>query len=77
MRTLTISILAATLVAFSAGGALAKTTKKSGVTGNPPHASTTGMASRSSEAGRHGANKKGFCPPGQFKKSGKGSAFNC
>jgi hypothetical protein len=77
MRTLTISILAATLISFSAGGALAKTNKNSGVTGAPPHASTTGMASRSPEASKHGANKKGFCPPGQLKKAGKGSAFKC
>jgi hypothetical protein len=24
-----------------------------------------------------GATKRGFCPPGQKKKPGKGSAFNC
>ena len=45
--------------------------------GNPPHASTTGMASRSDVAVRHGANRRGFCPPGQAKKPGRGSAFNC
>ena len=25
----------------------------------------------------HGANQKGFCPPGQRKKPGRGSAHNC
>lgn len=24
-----------------------------------------------------GANRRGFCPPGQAKKPGRGSAFNC
>jgi hypothetical protein len=28
-------------------------------------------------ASRHGANRRGFCPPGQAKKPGRGSAFNC
>lgn len=26
---------------------------------------------------RRGANRRGFCPPGQAKKPGRGSAFNC
>jgi hypothetical protein len=33
----------------------------------------TGQATRS----QHGANRSGFCPPGQKKKPGKGSAFQC
>ena len=28
-------------------------------------------------ARKHGANKTGFCPPGQAKKSGLGSRFQC
>ena len=28
-------------------------------------------------ARKHGANKYGFCPPGQAKKSGSGSRFQC
>lgn len=28
-------------------------------------------------ANNHGANKAGFCPPGQAKKAGSGSHFNC
>ena len=47
------------------------------VTDSPPHASTTGTSSRSEVAGRQGANNPRFCPPGQKKKAGKGSAFNC
>ena len=44
---------------------------------NPPRASKTGRTNRSSIANTKGANKKGFCPPGQRKKPGKGSAFKC
>ena len=28
-------------------------------------------------ARQHGANRTGFCPPGQAKKSGNGSRFAC
>ncbi len=28
-------------------------------------------------ARQHGANRLGFCPPGQAKKAGKGSRFQC
>jgi hypothetical protein len=76
-KQVAISIFAATLIALSAGSALAKSKTGSQVTGTPPHASTTGMDSRASVASKHGANKKGFCPPGQAKKPGRGSAFNC
>jgi len=30
-----------------------------------------------SKAKSHGAKKRGFCPPGQAKKPGRGSAFKC
>jgi hypothetical protein len=43
----------------------------------PPHISTTGQANRSTTATKKGANQKNFCPPGQARKPGKGSAFNC
>lgn len=26
---------------------------------------------------KHGGNQAGFCPPGQAKKAGSGSSFNC
>jgi len=61
---------------FSATHAASK--NRVGVTYDPPpHASTSGMAHRSSKASRHGANAYGFCPPGQAKKPGRGSAFRC
>ena len=46
-------------------------------TSTPPYPSTTGQAARSPEVIRHGANRSHFCPPGQRKKIGKGSAFRC
>jgi len=80
MRILSLSLAAgAALVlnsTFSATHAASK--NRVGVTYDPPpHASTSGMAHRSSKASRHGANAYGFCPPGQAKKPGRGSAFRC
>jgi hypothetical protein len=69
-------MLAGALIALSSGAALAKSDKAQR-TDSPPHASNTAMDARSSNAATRGANKKGFCPPGQAKKAGKGSAFNC
>ena len=47
------------------------------ITEDPPRASKTGRANRSATANKKGANQKGFCPAGQRKKPGKGSAFDC
>ena len=78
LKQFAIPIFAATVIAIGAGSALAKSGGNgAAMKGTPPHASTTGMASRSPVASTHGANKKGFCPPGQAKKPGKGSAFKC
>jgi hypothetical protein len=38
---------------------------------------TAQAAGQRQAAGTQGANAKHFCPPGQAKKPGKGSAFNC
>lgn len=43
----------------------------------PPRISATGRTHRSRTASTKGANARGFCPPGQRKKPGKGSAFHC
>ncbi len=79
VRSAGISIVAAALLALGSGAAVAEGKGKSGVknTGNPPHISTTGMAKRSVKARTKGANNPEFCPPGQKKKFGKGSAFQC
>ena len=82
---LAIAAAAAILVALSVGGAMAQqrggagggARVNTGVSGQPPHISTTGTTSRSRTAAQHGANKRGFCPPGQKKKPGRGSAFQC
>jgi len=77
ISVLAATFLAATFIAFSPGFAAAQ---NAGVTvgrGTPPNPSTTGASSRSPTANTKGANQKRFCPPGQAKKPGKGSAFNC
>ena len=87
-RLLGVSITAVGLVALSAGFAVAQhpgatvVLEGSAYTnvaacGTPPCPSTTGERERSPTAKTKGANKKGFCPPGQANKPGKGSAFNC
>ena len=40
------------------------------------YVSATDISSQS-KAKNRGAKKRGFCPPGQAKKAGRGSAFNC
>jgi hypothetical protein len=73
----TLSALAIALAFGMSGASAAPKGQGKQVTGSPPHASTTGTSSRSEVAGRRGANNPRFCPPGQRKKAGKGSAFNC
>ncbi len=78
MRFLGTLTTAGLLIALSTGVTPVQAgPKNAGASGAPPHASTTGMGNRSETANRHGANRRGFCPPGQAKKPGKGSAFKC
>jgi hypothetical protein len=72
MRNLSISLAAVAALALSSTFAATQA-----ATNKPPHASTTGLMNRAPEASRHGANQPHFCPPGQAKKPGKGSAFHC
>jgi hypothetical protein len=83
-KQLGISVLTATFIVFSAGfsgaenvGASVGVQVAANKKGTPPNPSATGTASRSPTANTKGANQKRFCPPGQAKKPGKGSAFNC
>jgi len=46
-------------------------------TTTPPRISATGLSHRSRTASTKGANARGFCPPGQRRKPGRGSAFHC
>jgi len=75
-----VAVIASTIMALALALGVSPASaapKGKQVSGKPPHASTTGMGSRSDVAARHGANRRGFCPPGQAKKPGRGSAFNC
>jgi hypothetical protein len=74
MRTLSISLAAIAALALSSTFAATEAAMPSG---KPPHASTTGLMNRAPEASKHGANQRHFCPPGQKKKPGLGSAFHC
>jgi hypothetical protein len=77
MRSLSISLAAVAALALSSSFAATQAATRTSVTSTPPHASKTGLMHRSAVAGRHGANARAFCPPGQAKKPGKGSAFRC
>jgi hypothetical protein len=86
MRTQSaVSLVAAAFLALGIGGAVAQHNastagfEASSATkgGTPPRESTSGETHRSPTAAKKGANKTGFCPPGQKRKAGKGSAFQC
>lgn len=78
MRTLSISMAAVAALALSSTFASTQAATRTGVTSStPPRLSTTGVKHRSATAKKHGANAYGFCPPGQRKKPGSGSAFHC
>jgi hypothetical protein len=77
MRILTISLATVAALALSSTFATTQARMTGPPAGHPPHASTTGLMNRSSVASMHGANRRGFCPPGQHKKPGMGSAFHC
>jgi len=77
MRTqFAISIVATAILALSVGSVAAEP-KGRVITGTPPHPSTVGRTERAPIANTEGANSPRFCPPGQRRKPGKGSAFNC
>jgi hypothetical protein len=78
-------IFAVAVFALGAGGAVAQHDRA--VVGfeasaaqkadQPPRASEQGKTSRSKTARTKGANNPDFCPPGQRRKPGKGSAHQC
>ena len=70
-----LAIIAA--AAITLGGAATHNSAAIAATKGPPNPSATGTAERSPTAARKGANNPRFCPPGQKRKPGKGSAFNC
>jgi hypothetical protein len=85
MRTLSITLAAVAALALSstfAATEAATTSKRSGTSGTSQtsttsHTSTTGLRNEAPEGSKHGATNPHFCPPGQAKKPGKGSAFHC
>jgi hypothetical protein len=80
MRTLPAVFAAAVALAFTSVPGHASKQHNSNTqlnTSSPQRISTTGQAQRSTVVTKHGANAKGFCPPGQAKKPGRGSAFRC
>jgi hypothetical protein len=78
MRALSILIAAGAVLSvssiFTPTEAATRTTV---ISSDPPRYSTTANQHRSSIAKKRGANAYGFCPPGQAKKPGRGSAFRC
>ncbi len=70
-----LAIIAA--AAITLGGVVAQNSAAQAATKRPPNPSATGTVERSPTAARQGANNPRFCPPGQKRKPGKGSAFNC
>jgi hypothetical protein len=70
-----LAIIAAATITL--GGVAAQNMTALAAPKGPPNPSATGTTERSPTAATKGANKRGFCPPGQKRKPGKGSAFNC
>jgi hypothetical protein len=82
MRTLSISIAAVAVLSLSSVFTAAQAATRTGVTSTPPRLSTTDathlyLAAKTKKTKKHGAKSHGFCPPGQAKKPGRGSAFRC
>src|SRR4051812_17656631 len=76
MRKILIAAIAVGALNISTGVEAAPQ-KNRVITGEPSHPSTSGQSHRSPNAKTQGANSPTFCPPGQRRKPGKGSAFNC
>ncbi len=77
IKTLSITMAAAAFLAVGTMGSMAAQRSSTIMTTKPPHASTTGLSHRALIANTRGANRRGFCPPGQAAKPGTGSAFKC
>jgi hypothetical protein len=78
MRTIGILFAAGVVLSLSSSFSSTEAATRTTVSGdNPPRSSTIAAKHRSPTAKKHGANAYGFCPPGQAKKPGRGSAFRC
>ena len=79
MRTLSILIAAVAVLSLSSTFTATQAATRTGVTSTPPRLSTpdTTHLYLAAKAKKRGAKSYGFCPPGQAKKPGRGSAFRC
>jgi hypothetical protein len=81
MRTLSISITAVAVLSLSSVFTATQAATRSGVTSTPARLSTADAThlylAAKTKTKKHGAKSHGFCPPGQAKKLGRGSAFRC
>jgi hypothetical protein len=79
MRTLSILIAAVAVLSLGSVFTAAQAATSTGVNNTPPRLSTTDATHLylAAKTKKHGAKSYGFCPPGQRKKPGKGSAFRC
>jgi len=79
MRTLSILIAAAAVVSLGSAFTEAQAARSTGVTNTSPRLSTTDTTHLyfAAKTKKRGAKSYGFCPPGQAKKPGRGSAFRC
>ncbi len=79
MRTLRILIAAVGVLSLSSAFTATQAATRTGVTSTPPRLSTTDTTHvyLAAKTKKHGAKSYGFCPPGQAKKPGRGSAFRC
>ena len=78
MRTLSILIAAVAVLSLSSAFTATQAATR-GVTSTPPLLSTPDTTDLylAAKAKKRGAKSYGFCPPGQAKKPGRGSAFRC
>ena len=79
MRTLSILVAAVAVLSLSSAFTAAQAATRTGVTSTPPRLGTTDTTHLylAAKAKNRGAKSYGFCPPGQAKKPGRGSAFRC
>ena len=79
MRTLSISITAVAMLSLSSVFTATQAATRTGVTSTPARLSTTDATHLylAAKTKKYGAKSHGFCPPGQAKKPGRGSAFRC
>jgi len=79
MRILSISIAAAAVLSLGSAFTATQAATRTGVISTPPGLGRTDTTHfyLAAKTKKRGAKSYGFCPPGQAKKPGRGSAFRC